>query len=50
MKTVEITETNNGFVVVLDNKTYVFRSIDALEMLAFVGKHFYGKKVDVKEH
>lgn len=50
MKKIDIQEVVNGFALIVDEKNrYVFKATDVLDMLAFVGLHFYGKKVQVVE-
>lgn len=49
MKIIEIKETHNGYIVLLDRSPYVFKSTEILVMLEFVGKFVNERKVEVKE-
>ena len=48
-KEIKISEKSNGYYVIVDQREYVYRSVDILQMLAFVGKELYGKRVEVIE-
>lgn len=53
MKTFTIQEVQNGFKIAIDENIdhteYVYRSVDVLQMLEFVGREVYGKRVKVEE-
>lgn len=49
-----VTTAANGFIVRADktikkNGTYIFRSIDILKLIEFIGEVILDKKVEVKE-
>ncbi len=48
-KEIKIQEVSNGYYVTVDQREYVFRAVDILQMLEFVGRELYGKKVQVIE-
>lgn len=51
---IKIEDKNNGYLVRLFDgtpaKEYVFKATDIFEMLEFVGKYVYGRKVKVTEN
>lgn len=53
METIKIQTKNNGYVVQFDydaHKEYVYKSTEVMEMLEFVGRHIFGRKVKVVEN
>ena len=51
---VEMIDTQNGYVIKVEggikrNGIYVFRQIDTLKMLEFIGEVVLDKRVEVKE-
>lgn len=54
MTSLRIAPTNNGYVVNIEgsiksNGLYVFRSVDIIEMLEFIGLQILDKKIKVTE-
>lgn len=51
MKTVEIRQKENGYVVRIDGRLdYVYTSVEVFKMLEFIGKHILGGKIKVTEN
>lgn len=46
---ISIEDTNNGYIVIYDDKAYVFRSVDDLMMLEDVAKRFLKRNIKVTE-
>lgn len=49
----KIRTTSNGYLVQLDGDTsseYVFKATELFEMLEFIGKHLFGRKIKVTEN
>ncbi len=53
MKEITIKEVFNGYRITVTDidskKEYVYRSVDVLQMVEFIGRLFYGRKVRVEE-
>ena len=52
---IEVTDVQNGYVIYVKdgikrNGTYVFRNVDVLKMLEFIGEVVLDRKVEVKEN